>query len=80
MAIEELKGLPSDYVADGDRYDSKRPLLRVRMLDRQAIGKYKQELEAVRSRAYALSDEIADLNRMTIKLEIADEVAVIAGL
>lgn len=80
IAIDELKNIPQDYVADGDRYDSKRPQLRVRMLDREAVAQLKQQLEGVRSRAYALSDEIADLNRATLSIAISEDVASLAGL
>ena len=80
IAIDELKSIPQDYVADGDRYDSKRPQLRVRMLDRAAVAQLKQQLEGVRSRAYALSDEIADLNRATLSIAIPDDVASLAGI
>ena len=80
IGIGELKKIPQDYVADGERYDSKRPQLRVRMLERAEVRKLQEELEAVRARAYALADEIAERNKATASLELTEEVALAAGL
>jgi len=80
IGIEELKNIPGDYVADGDNYDRRRPQLRVRMLERQDLQRLQHEFSAVRSRAYALADEIADRNKATLSLELEDEVALAAGL
>lgn len=80
IGIGELKKIPQDYVADGERYDSKRPQLRVRMLDRPEVLKLQAELETVRARAYALADDIAECNKATAALELSDEVALAAGL
>lgn len=80
IGIGELKKIPQDYVADGERYDSKRPQLRVRMLERAEVQKLQEELETVRARAYALADEIAERNKATASLELTDEVALAAGL
>lgn len=80
IAIEELRNIPQDYMIERDRFDSTRPSLRVRLLDRDALSRLRQELETVRSRAYALSDEIAERNRATLTLELSEEIAGIAGL
>ena len=80
IGIGELKNIPGDYVADGDNYDRRRPQLRVRMLERTDVLRFQQELEQVRARAYALADEIAERNKVTLALELTGEVALAAGL
>jgi hypothetical protein len=80
IAIGELKHIPADYVADGDNYDRRRPQLRVRMLERAEVTRLREELDAVRARAYALADEIAERNKATLALELTGEVAGAAGL
>jgi hypothetical protein len=80
IGIEELKNIPSDYVADGDNYDRRRPQLRVRMLERSDVVGLQKDLEDVRACAYALADEIAERNKATVTLEIPEEVALAAGL
>ena len=80
IAIGELKHIPADYVADGDNYDRRRPQLRVRMLERAEVIRLREELDAVRARAYALADEIAERNKATLALELTREVAGAAGL
>ncbi len=80
IAIGELKHIPADYVADGDNYDRRRPQLRVRMLERAEVIRLREELDAVRARAYALADEIAERNKATLALELTGEMAGAAGL
>lgn len=80
IGIEELKNIPQDYVADGDNYDRRRPQLRVRMLERSEVLTLQKEYEEVRARAYALADEIAERNKVTVALELPEEVALAAGL
>ena len=80
IGIDELHKIPADYVADGERYDSKRPLLNIRMLDANALGVVRTQFEQTRTQAYALADEIADLNRAKITLELPLEIAQMAGL
>ena len=80
IGVAELRNIPQDYVADGDNYDRRRPQLRVRLLEREDFRRLQAELDAVRARAYALSDEIADRNKATVTLELSDEVALAAGL
>jgi hypothetical protein len=80
ITIDQLQSIPSDYVADGNSYDSKRPLLHVRMLDKDKLTDIKGDFEAIRTQSYALSDEIADLNRATLTLTVSDEVAKLAGI
>lgn len=80
IAISELKHIPADYVAEGDNYDRRRAQLRVRMLERPDVTRLREELDAVRARAYALADEIAERNKATLSLELTREVAGAAGL
>ncbi len=80
IGIGELKNIPQNYVANGDTYDQRRPQLRVRMLDRVELQKLQTDLDAVRAKAYALADEIAERNKATVSLELTEEVAVAAGL
>jgi hypothetical protein len=76
----QLRNLPRDYVADGASYDSRRPKIRVRMLDLPALDSLQAQLDASRVRAYALADEIADLNRAKVSVALEAEMASIAGL
>lgn len=80
ISIEQLANIPSDYVADGNSYDSKRPLLHVRMLGRDELNGFKADFETIRTQSYALSDEVADLNKATLTLTVSQEVATMAGI
>lgn len=80
ISIEQLANIPSDYVADGNSYDSKRPLLHVRMLGRDELNGFKADFETIRTQSYALSDEVADLNKATLTLTVSQEVATLAGI
>lgn len=76
----QLRNLPRDYVADGSNYDSRRPKIRVRMLEVRDIEQLQDQLDAAKARSYALADEIADLNRAQVSIELESEVAIVAGL
>jgi hypothetical protein len=80
ISIDQLKSIPQDYVADGNSYDSKRPQLHVRMLGSEAVLKLRQDFESIRSISYALSDDIADINRATMTMTVSQEVATLAGI
>lgn len=80
ISIEQLESIPADYVADGNSYDSKRPFLHVRMLGKDQVSKLKTDFEAIRTQSYALSDEVADLNKATLTLTVSQEVATLAGI
>jgi hypothetical protein len=80
ISIDQLANIPADYVADGDSYDSKRPLLHMRMLGKKELESLKTEFESVRTLSYALSDEIADLNRSTLSLTVSQEVSTLTGI
>lgn len=80
ISVEQLENIPADYVADGNSYDSKRPLLHVRMLSKDDLTRLKADFESIRSQAYALSDEVADLNKATLTLTVSLEVAALAGI
>ena len=80
ISIEQLASIPLDYVADGNSYDSKRPLLHVGMLGKDEVMMLKADFESIRSRSYALSDEIADLNKATLTLTVSQTVATLAGI
>lgn len=80
ISIEQLANIPSDYVSDGNSYDSKRPLLHVRMLGRDELNGFKADFETIRTQSYALSDEVADLNKATLTLTVSQEVATLAGI
>lgn len=80
VAIGELKNLPEVFISDNDGYSRNRPEIRVRMLEPQAEQKLRKELEGLKSRAYALGDKVNDLNRVTVEIEISEEVARLAGL
>lgn len=80
VSIDQLKNIPQDYVADGSSYDSKRPQMHLRMLSQSELLDMQREFEAVRARSYALSDEIAELNRATATLTVSPEIATLVGL
>lgn len=80
ISVDQLENVPRDYVADGNSYDSKRPLLHVRMLGHDELAKLRNDFETIRTQSYALSDEIADLNRVTLSLTVSEEVATLSGI
>lgn len=80
ISIDQLASIPTDYVADGNSYDSKRPLLHVRMLGKADLDGLRADFEAIRSQSYALSDDIADLNKATLTLTVSLDVAKLAGI
>ena len=80
ISVDQLQSIPADYVADGNSYDSKRPLLHMRLLGKDDLIVIKRDFESIRARSYALSDEIADVNRATLSLTVSDEVATLAGI
>jgi len=80
VSVTQLRGIPKDYVADGASYDSKRPRIKVRMLDTQALERLADQLSNARKAAYALSDEVSDLNKAKLSIELETEVASAAGL
>ncbi|PIQ51440.1 MAG: hypothetical protein COW02_15010 [Comamonadaceae bacterium CG12_big_fil_rev_8_21_14_0_65_59_15] len=80
ISIDQLANIPADYVADGSSYESKRPLLHVRMLSKDDLDGLRAEFEAIRAQSYALSDEIADLNKATLTLTVSLEVSKLAGI
>ena len=80
VSITQLRSIPKDYVADGANYDSKRPKIKVRMLGMQDLEKLASQLDAARKAAYALSDEVSDLNKAKLSIELETDVASAAGL
>ena len=80
VQVTQLRSIPKDYVADGASYDSKRPKIKVRMLDTQALERLADQLSNARKAAYALSDEVSDLNKAKLSIELETEVASAAGL
>ena len=80
VSVTQLRSIPKDYVADGSNYDSNRPKIKVRMLDLQALEQLSGQLGSARKAAYALSDEVSDLNKAKLSIELETEVASAAGL
>ena len=80
VSVTQLRSIPKDYVADGASYDSKRPKIKVRMLGMQDLEKLANQLDAARKAAYALSDEVSDLNKAKLSIELENDVASAAGL
>ena len=80
VTVSQLRSIPKDYVADGASYDSKRPKIKVRMLSMQELEALGDQLSRTRKVAYALSDEVSDLNRVKLLIELETEVASAAGL
>ncbi len=80
IGIGELKNIPEGYVSDDSLLDQKRPKLRIRALERGDMLRFQEELERGRVKAYALSDELAERNKTTLSIELAEEVAHAAGL
>lgn len=80
VSVTQLRNIPKDYVADGANYDSKRPKIKVRMLAAQELELLADQLVSARKAAYALSDEVSDLNKAKLSIELEAEVADAAGL
>ena len=80
VSVTQLRSIPKDYVADGANYDSKRPKIKVRMLDMQMLERLSDQLSNARKAAYALSDEVSDLNKAKLSIDLETEVASAAGL
>ncbi len=80
VSVTQLRNIPKDYVADGANYDSKRPKIKVRMLGMQELQTLGEQLDAARQAAYALSDEVSDLNKAKLSIELETDVASAAGL
>ena len=80
VSVTQLRNIPKDYVADGANYDSKRPKIKVRMLAAQELELLADQLVSARKAAYALSDEVSDLNKAKLTIELEAEVADAAGL
>ena len=80
VSVTQLRSIPKDYVADGAGYDSKRPKIKVRMLDMPELERLASQLGAARKAAYALSDEVSDLNKAKLSIELETDVASAAGL
>ena len=80
VSVTQLRSIPKDYVADGANYDSKRPKIKVRMLDMQMLERLSDQLINARKAAYALSDEVSDLNKAKLSIDLESEVASAAGL
>lgn len=80
IGIEDLHKIPADYVADGERYDSKRPSIKVRIMSLEQLAVLTKQFERTRARSYGLADEISDLNRAKLTLELPTWVAELAGL
>ena len=80
VSVTQLSSIPKDYVADGASYDSKRPKIKVRMLNMQELERLAYQLDKSRKAAYALSDEVSDLNKAKLSIELETEVASAAGL
>ena len=80
VSVTQLRSIPKDYVADGASYDSKRPKIKVRTLGMQDLEKLASQLDATRKAAYALSDEVSDLNKAKLSIELETDVASAAGL
>jgi hypothetical protein len=80
VSVTQLRSIPKDYVADGANYDSKRPKIKVRMLDAQDLERLADQLSKARQTAYAISDEVSDLNKARLSIELETEVARAAGL
>ena len=80
VSVTQLRNIPKDYVADGANYDSKRPKIKVRMLGMKELETLAEQLSSARKAAYTLSDDVSDLNKAKLSIELETEVASAAGL
>jgi hypothetical protein len=75
----DIVEVPRDLV--DDRGFTKSPLkLTLRLLDDAAVAAMRAEFATLQTRAHTLTDEISDLNRNRIKVELDDEIARLAGI
>ncbi|MDR3298734.1 MAG: hypothetical protein LBU43_01715 [Candidatus Accumulibacter sp.] len=79
VTFEEMRQLPSQIVTE-DRYDRGKAGVRVRMFDAQSFAALRAEADGLRTRIYALTDRISDLNRERLTLELQEKIAQEAGL
>jgi SpoVK/Ycf46/Vps4 family AAA+-type ATPase len=79
VTLDELPNLPRQIVNE-DRYDRSRAQIRVRVLGAEALEAMKQEADALLVSVYALADQISDLNRERLSIDLPEDVAAAGGL
>lgn len=79
----DLHALPADLVGDSDSWGFGRRtafVVTLRTADRPLVDELRAKLEREQARATRLLDEVADLNRAELELDVGQEIARIAAL
>jgi hypothetical protein len=79
VQVEELSSLPKQIVTE-DRYDRSRGQVRVGLLGASQVAEIKRQADGLLSRVYTLVDQISDLNRERLSIELPEAIATAAGL
>jgi len=79
VAIDELPNLPVRVQEERGLF-ARPSTFGVRIMPDSALETYRQKLESVCSKSFAVSDRIAAKNREALPLSIAEDIARLAGL
>ena len=79
ISFEEVAYLPNQIVGE-DRYDRQRNLVSVRTLEPEAQALLEAKSAELLGQIYALADQISDLNRERVSIDLPEEVALAGGL
>lgn len=79
---EHVRHVPAHAVPEGEASWARRdpPRITLQVADAALLAELASKLAREQARAHALLDEIADLNREKLELEITDDLEEIAGL
>jgi hypothetical protein len=80
---QDVRTLPAELIGETESWGLRRPAARtvtLQIADPSLVERLREKLEREQARATRLLDEVADLNRAQLELELPDEVAGIAGL
>jgi hypothetical protein len=83
VRAQNVHALPGELIGESDSWGlHRRTALAVTLqtADRELLDALREKLALEQARATRLLDEIADLNREKIEIELADEITRIAGL
>ena len=79
VGFGEMPQLPRQ-IASEDRYDRSKGTVRIRMLEGDGLSRLKGDAENLKAKVYALADQISDLNRERLTIELEENIAQVAGL
>jgi hypothetical protein len=80
---QDMGALPAELVGETEQWSVLRRTavtVTLQIADGTLVGALREKLEREQARATRLFDEVADLNRDTLEIEVPDAVVMIAGL